>query len=85
MDVYFTSNGVKYLTPENVQEHSNLKFLSKERILVTMNPVMLAALNSSLVDSLAYSEIDDCCVITDLLASELEEIKNFLMRKECWP
>lgn len=78
-----TSNGVLYLTPDNLQEHSNLKFLSKERILVTMNPVMLAALNSKLVDSLAYSEIEDCCVITDLSHNELEEIKSFLTTGQC--
>ena len=44
---------------------------------------MLAALNSSLIESFFDFDIEDCCVITEFSKNELEEIKKFSWTGQC--
>ena len=84
MDVKLTGpSGIPYLTQCSIKNYSSLKFYAENGDIVKMNPVMLAALNSSIVDTIANLEIDDCCVITEFSKNELEEINQFSWTGQC--
>ena len=51
MDVKLTgSAGIPYLSQSCIEAYSSLKFYTQNGDVVKMNPTMLAALNSSLVE-----------------------------------
>ena len=84
MDVKLTGpSGIPYLTQGSIKNYSSLKFYAENGDIVKVNPVMLAALNSSIVDTIADFEIDDCCVITEFSKNELEEINQFSWTGQC--
>ena len=84
MDVKLTGpSGIPYLTQGSIKNYSSLKFYAENGDIVKMNPVMLAALNSSIVDTIANLDIDDCCVITEFSKNELEEINQFSWTGQC--
>ena len=83
MDVKLTSSLIPYLDKETIEEYSNLNFYSDKGELVKMNPVILAALQSTLVKSLVSDDYEDCCVITEYSKSELNEINKFVLTGKC--
>ena len=84
MDVKLTGpSGIPYLTQGSIKNYSSLKFYTQNGDVVKMNPTMLAALNSSLVESIFDFDIEDCCVITEFSKSELEEISQFSWTGRC--
>ena len=84
MDVKLTSASsvIPYLDKNSIEEYSNLKFYSEKGEVVKMNPVILAALQSSLVKSLT-DDYEDCCFITEFAKSELDEINQFVWTGKC--
>ena len=83
MDVKLTSSFIPYLDKDTIKEYSNLKFYAEKGELVKMNPVILAALQSTLVKSLTSEDYEDCCVITEFDKSELDEINEFAWTGRC--
>ena len=84
MDVKLTgSSSIPYLTQGCIERYCNLKFYTKNGDVVKMNPLMLAALNSSLVDSISDFDSDECCVITEFSKCELEEVHQFSWTGQC--
>ena len=83
MDVKLTSSLIPYLDKETIEEYSNLNFYSDKGELVKMNPVILAALQSTLVKSLLSDDYEDCCVITEYSKNELNEINKFVLTGKC--
>ena len=83
MDVTLTSAAIPYLDKSTIEEYSNLKFYSEKGEVVKMNPVILAALQSTLVKSLTDADYEDCCFITEFAKSELNEINEFVWTGKC--
>ena len=83
MDVKLTSSIIPYLDKETIKEYSSLKFYSVNGELVKMNPVILAALQSTLVKSLNSEDFEDYCVITEFSRNELIEINEFIWTGKC--
>ena len=83
MDVTLTSAAIPYLDKSTIEEYSNLKFYSGTGEVVKMNPVILAALQSTLVKSLTDEDYEDCCFITEFAKSELNEINEFVWTGKC--
>ena len=82
MDVYLASNGIHYLSEDCISLFSTLKVLSKEGAVVKMNPLVLAAMNCSLVRNLP-TDMEDVCVLTEFSKDELEDIYRFSMFGTC--
>ena len=84
MDVKLSSSAViPYLDRSSIQEYSNLNFYSMDGELVKMNLVVLAALRSSLANSLTDADFEDCCVLTEFSKSELDEVNEFIWTGKC--
>jgi len=83
MDVTLTSAAIPYLDKSTIEEYSNLNFYSEKGEVVKMNPVILAALQSTLVKSLTDADYEDCCFITEFAKSELNEINEFVWTGKC--
>lgn len=76
MDVHLTSDRIHYLSEESIRNSSYLKVFSGNGELVRMNPMVLAAMNSTLVNSLP-DDYEDSCVLTEFTSSELEAVNEF--------
>lgn len=72
-----SAQGIPYLTPDVMEEYSHLRVFSCHGELVRMNPLFLAALNSSLVTSIGLQDCEDCSVVTEFSKYELELVKEF--------
>jgi len=80
-----TSTGIPYLAQSCIEDYSNLRFIADSKDVVKINPTMLAAMNSSLLNSIPDFDIEDCCVITEFSKSELEEINLFFGQENVKP
>ena len=84
MDVTLSSSAViPYLDRGYIEEYANLNFYSDKGEVVKMNLVVLAALRSSLANSLTDADFEDCCVLTEFSKSELDEVNNFIWTGKC--
>jgi len=84
MDVTLSSSAViPYLDKCSIEEYANLNFYSEKGELVKMNLVVLAALRSSLANSLTDADFEDCCVLTEFSKSELDEVNEFIWTGKC--
>ena len=84
MDVKLsTSTGIPYLAQSCIEDYSTLRFIADNKDVVKINPTILAAMNSTLLNSIPDFDIEDCCVITEYSKSELEEINLFSWTGRC--
>ena len=74
---------IPFLNQMVIEEFSSLKVLSSSGELVKMNPIVLAAMNSTLVSSLTQHDIEDYCIITEFTKPELESVKEFAWTGKC--
>lgn len=77
MSVKLSAPGIPYLDRATIEEYSNLRFFSVRGELVKINPIILAAVNSSLVECLHDDYEESDCVITEFTKSELDAINEF--------
>ena len=84
MDVKLSSSAViPYLDKGSIEEYANLNFYSDKGEVVKMNLVVLAALRSTLANSLTDADFEDCCVLTEFSKSELDEVNQFICTGKC--
>lgn len=82
MDVRLSSVTIPYLNKETFEQYACLKVYSVKGELVKMNPLVLAAMNSSLVNSLK-EDTEECCLVTEFTKEELEAVKEFSWTGKC--
>ena len=82
MDVKLAAPSIPYLDKDNIEKYANLKFYSYNYELVTMNPIMLAALRSPVVLAMS-GDYEDCSVMTEFTKQALEAVNAFIWTGQC--
>ena len=72
-------SSVPYLERDVIEEFSSLKFYSQDNQVVSINPLMLVALDSKVISNID----DESSVMTEFSLQELENLKEFICTGSC--
>ncbi len=78
MDVHLTSDRIYYLSESNIQEYARLTVYAGNGEIVKMNPLVLAAMNSTLMPALP-EDYEESCLLTEFATSELESVNQLAL------